>query len=220
MAKDPAVLFYTSDFLSGTFTMTHEQVGKYIRLLCLQHQKGVLSEKDMINVCGTYDEDVFLKFEKSGKTFFNKRMKDEADRRQNFCESRRKSRQGAKNQTTNKKTYVERMETETEIIDETVIVFDTEKQKFKNDFRWKEKFCRDKSISLPELEMKMDQFISDIELREDFKPLKELKSHFTNTFNKQKNGHSATQPGGKHSGSKLLIASLKQDFAARGKEAT
>lgn len=114
MAKDPAVLFYTSDFLSGTFTMTHEQVGKYIRLLCIQHQKGVLSEKDMINVCGTYDEDVFLKFEKAGKTFFNKRMKEEADRRQNFCESRRKSRQGTKNQTNNKKSYVKRMETEAE----------------------------------------------------------------------------------------------------------
>ena len=46
MSKDPAVLFYTSDFLSGTFTMTNEQVGKYIRLLCLQHQKGRLTEKD------------------------------------------------------------------------------------------------------------------------------------------------------------------------------
>ena len=34
MAKDPAVLFYTNDFLSRTFTMTDEQVGKYIRLLC------------------------------------------------------------------------------------------------------------------------------------------------------------------------------------------
>ena len=49
MAKDPAVLFYTSDFLSGTFTMTNEQVGMYIRLLCLQHQKGKLSEKDMLS---------------------------------------------------------------------------------------------------------------------------------------------------------------------------
>lgn len=121
MAKDPAVLFYTSDFLSGTFTMTHEQVGKYIRLLCLQHQKGVLSEKDMINVCGTYDEDVFSKFEKSGKTFFNKRMKEEADKRQSFCESRRKSRQGSKNQTNNQNTYVPRMENVNENVNENAI---------------------------------------------------------------------------------------------------
>jgi len=129
MAKDPAVLFYTSDFLSGTFTMTNEQVGKYMRLLCLQHQKGVLSEKDMINVCGTYDEDVFLKFEKEGKNFLNKRMKEEADRRQNFCESRRKSRQGSKNQSINEKTYVKRMETETENENEDVNINETETEK-------------------------------------------------------------------------------------------
>jgi len=30
--------------------MTDEQVGKYIRLLCLQHQKGYLTEKDMISI--------------------------------------------------------------------------------------------------------------------------------------------------------------------------
>ena len=45
MAKDPAFLFYPSDFLTGTMFMTDEQVGKYIRLLCAQHQKGHLCEK-------------------------------------------------------------------------------------------------------------------------------------------------------------------------------
>lgn len=37
--KDPAVLLYTQDFLVGTLTMTNEQRGKYILLLCYQHQK-------------------------------------------------------------------------------------------------------------------------------------------------------------------------------------
>ena len=32
MSKDPAVLFYTSDFLTGTMTMNDSQVGQYIRL--------------------------------------------------------------------------------------------------------------------------------------------------------------------------------------------
>ena len=45
--KDPAFLFYSSDFLSGTMLMSDEEVGQYIRLLCLQHQKGHLKEKDM-----------------------------------------------------------------------------------------------------------------------------------------------------------------------------
>jgi hypothetical protein len=35
MAKDPAFLFYSNDFLSGTYTMSDDQVGKFIRLLCI-----------------------------------------------------------------------------------------------------------------------------------------------------------------------------------------
>lgn len=50
MAKDPAFLFYSNDFLSGTFLLSDEQVGKYIRLLCIQHQKGILTKKDMLNI--------------------------------------------------------------------------------------------------------------------------------------------------------------------------
>jgi len=44
MAKDPAFLFYSSDFLSGTFTLSNEHKGMYITLLCLQHQKGRLKK--------------------------------------------------------------------------------------------------------------------------------------------------------------------------------
>ena len=50
MAKDPAVLFYTSDFLSGTITMNYEQKGKYITLLCIQHNQGYLLEEDINNI--------------------------------------------------------------------------------------------------------------------------------------------------------------------------
>jgi len=61
-------------------------------------------------------------------------------------------------------------------------------ENFHNDFRWKEKFCRDKKIKLPDLEKKMDDFVSNLELREETKDLKELKNHFTNHFNKNSNG--------------------------------
>lgn len=40
MSKDPALLFYTSDFLTGTVLLSHEQVGIYIRLICILHQHG------------------------------------------------------------------------------------------------------------------------------------------------------------------------------------
>ena len=59
--KDPAVLFYTQDFLTGTFLMTNEQVGKYIRLLCLQQQNGGLHECDMLQICGAKDDKIWKK---------------------------------------------------------------------------------------------------------------------------------------------------------------
>ena len=111
MSKDPAVLFYTSDFLSGTFTMTNEQVGKYIRLLCLQHQKGKLTEKDMLSICKAYDFEIWDKFKRDGDLFYNERMFIETERRQKFSESRRNNAKSTKNIC---KAYAEHMETETE----------------------------------------------------------------------------------------------------------
>lgn len=89
MAKDPAVLLYTSDFLSGTMTMTNEEVGMYIRLLCLQHQKSRLTEKDMLSICKTYVQDVYEKFEKIDGYYLNKRMYEESEKRSKYTESRR-----------------------------------------------------------------------------------------------------------------------------------
>ena len=113
MAKDPAVLFYTSDFLSGTFTMDNEQVGKYIRLLCLQHQKGKLSEKDMLSICKAYDSEIWDKFKVEDGLYYNDRMLNETVRRQKFSESRRNNAKSPKKESTSE-AYAEHMETETE----------------------------------------------------------------------------------------------------------
>ena len=113
MAKDPAVLFYTSDFLSGTFTMDNEQVGKYIRLLCLQHQKGKLSEKDMLSICKAYDNEIWDKFKIEDGLYYNDRMYNETIRRQKFSESRRNNAKSTKKESTSE-AYAEHMETETE----------------------------------------------------------------------------------------------------------
>jgi hypothetical protein len=93
--KDPAFLFYSSDFISGTLTMTDEQVGKYIRLICLQHMKGELSEKDMLFICKSHDEDIWNKFERTAAgTFINRRLQEVIEKRKNYSESRRKNRAG------------------------------------------------------------------------------------------------------------------------------
>lgn len=101
--KDPAFLFYSSDFLAGTMLMTNEDVGKYIRLLCLQHQKGHLKEKEMLSICEEYNEDIFNKFEKDNEgNYYNKRLEYEANKRRAYSESRRNNRK-------KKETYEEDM---------------------------------------------------------------------------------------------------------------
>lgn len=89
MSKDPAVLFYTSDFLAGTILMTHEQRGKYILLLCLQRENGHLTESTMLHVCGEYDEMIFAKFKQDENgLYYNERMEEEAEKRTAYSASR------------------------------------------------------------------------------------------------------------------------------------
>lgn len=115
MQKDPAVLFYTQDFITGTLLMTDEQRGKYILLLCLQHQNGYLTEKDMLKICKTYDEDIWLKFQKVEDKYYNRRMVLESQKRKNYSDSRRKNREGNKEDMSNIcESYVEHMENENE----------------------------------------------------------------------------------------------------------
>ena len=115
MSKDPAFLFYSSDFLTGTLLMSMEQKGKFITLLCIQHQKGHMIEKDMLQICGTYDEDIFSKFKKDndGK-FYNERLKEEIEKRKAYSESRRNNRKKKEDMIDISKTYVQHMENENE----------------------------------------------------------------------------------------------------------
>lgn len=119
MAKSPAVLFYTGDFLNGTITMTDEEVGKYIRLLCLQHQQGHITDKHMKKICNSNDDEVLNKFVKDENgNWYNERMRDEILKRENFCNSRSINREGKKKDKNHIKnicnTYEKHMENENE----------------------------------------------------------------------------------------------------------
>ncbi len=120
MDKDPAFLFYSADFLTGTLLMSDEQVGQYIRLMCLQHQKGHLSEKDMKKICGT-DSDIYSKFEiDDNGLYYNARLEKEITKRRNYSESRKQNRQKNKKEKVTHdnhmfnicKTYDKHMENE------------------------------------------------------------------------------------------------------------
>jgi len=93
MSKDPAFLFYTGDFTTGTQFFTDEQVGKYVRLLMAQHQLGHLEEKHMIHICKSHDKDIFSKFIKDENgLFYNERLENEIVKRKKYSESRSKNR--------------------------------------------------------------------------------------------------------------------------------
>ncbi len=75
MAKDPAFLFYASDFLTGVQDLTMEERGQYITLLCIQHQKGRLTNKLIKLTVGTVNDDVLSKFSKDDKGhYYNERL--------------------------------------------------------------------------------------------------------------------------------------------------
>ena len=192
--KDPAFLFYSSDFLTGTLLMDNEQVGKYIRLLCLQHQKKRLTKKDMLKICVEYDSDIFEKFTEDETGFFNKRLDEEIKRRIEYSESRRKNREG-KTKDMNKicKTYDTHMETENETEDlnknnginknwnflkDQLINLDSQNY---------EKIASAHKMSLEQVRQGMIDFLDKMERTEDIYRTKiQYLSHFDNWIKLQK----------------------------------
>ena len=114
--KDPAVLFYFQDFLVGTEFMTDDEVGKYIRILCHQADKGALSESQLKRICRSEIPEAIkekLLIDSSGN-FYQNRMRVEREKRMNFTESRRKNR--SKKDTIISSSYDKHMENENENI--------------------------------------------------------------------------------------------------------
>lgn len=90
MSKDPAFLFYTNDFLSGIQDLTFEERGQYITLLCLQHQKGHLSDKLIKLSVGNAAADVMAKFRQDSEgLWFNARLDLEIEKRKAHGEKQR-----------------------------------------------------------------------------------------------------------------------------------
>lgn len=94
--KDPAFLFYSSDFYSGVAGMTMEERGQYISLLCLQHQQGHLNERIICLTLGIKNLEeipfVMEKFKKDENgNYYNERLEKEVLTRTKYCESRQAS---------------------------------------------------------------------------------------------------------------------------------
>lgn len=90
--KDPAFLFYSSDFLTGTMTLTFEDKGKFIMLLAAMHQQGRMDEETIRLLVGSISDKLKAKFriDEDGK-WYNVRLEYEAAKRSKFAESRKKN---------------------------------------------------------------------------------------------------------------------------------
>lgn len=126
MAKDPAFLFYHQDFFTGVSDMTNDEVGAYIRCLCIQASKGGISEKHMKLICNSHDVHSAIKhkfiFDASTDLFVNIRLKSEIDKRKKYSESRANNRRNPNKKDEDMNnisiSYVKHMENENEDEDE------------------------------------------------------------------------------------------------------
>lgn len=90
MAKDPAFLFYSKDFYTGVATMSFEDRGKYISILCLMHQQGRMDEETIRFLVGSVSVTLKSKFEvDENGLWFNVKLESEIEKRIKFTESRR-----------------------------------------------------------------------------------------------------------------------------------
>lgn len=139
MAKDPAFLFYYQDFLVGTDEFTNEEVGAYIKCLCIQAAKGGISEKHMKIICKSPDvhEIIRKKFVwyPEEEMLRNDRLREETEKRKKYCESRSSNKKGKKHTKITSSSYDQHMEDENTCI----IIKDLESKKSFNGESQKEK---------------------------------------------------------------------------------
>lgn len=132
--KDPAFLFYSSDFLTGTMIMPFEDRGKYITILSYMHQNGRLSEETIRLLVGSVSDMLRLKFTIDKKGFwFNERLEIEIEKRRNFIESRHENgKKGGRPPKTDKKEETDRLilakPKDNLIINENKDIIDNEKE--------------------------------------------------------------------------------------------
>lgn len=169
MSKDPAFLFYTNDFLSGISDLTMEERGQFITLLCLQHQKGRLTNKMITISCGNAAADVLDKFIKDPDgLYYNERLEIEIEKRKQHAEKQRdraikgwKKRKDKDKKTVNATAYAVALplENENENIDLSITYSVLElKEKYKKEKKVHKVICEKESISESFLLSKVDEF--------------------------------------------------------------
>lgn len=124
MAKDPAMLWYWNDWHSGTALLSRFLKGCYMDLLHAQFNHGRLSLEEIKICCGSDFGTAWPALQKKFKQdenglFFNERLEQEKEKRQNFTESRRNNLKNSHMHNHMKKHMEDHMENANENEDES-----------------------------------------------------------------------------------------------------
>lgn len=206
MPKLPAFQFYPGDWMKDpqVSMLSAASRGVWIDLLCAMHEAGRSGK-----LCGTTEQlariarcstaefvQALTDFQTTGVadvternekvTVINRRMKREHNEREGNKIRQAKFRNNAKNNaqiTPYSSSSISSSNTNTGI-NGIEWVWDDEKKKFLNDPNWIYTFCRSKGLGPEQFKQLANDFLTDLELKEDYKPIKEIRRHFTNWFNK------------------------------------
>ena len=228
MAKDPAFLFYPNDYIGGTMGMTFEEKGAYIEILMLQFNRGHMTSHMIGQVVGQVWDKLQHKFvqDEEGK-WFNERLDIEKEKRSNFTLSRRNNKKGTNQHNKSRSydhTYDKHMTSHMENVNENVNVNEIinedmwliQKKRFLENEVFFYKFCTAKNISKNNLLIKANEFINDIDLKQDYKNVKELQKHFTNWFNIKIKNDGVDKKGLSYESDQRIAASI--EYANRYRE--
>lgn len=101
MTKDPAFLFYPTDFMALTMDLNDAEIGQFIKLLCLQHQTGHFSvDSFQLLTRDEASQRLMGKFvQDENGNIYNHWLEELIKKRKAYTDSRRK------NRLNKKKTY-------------------------------------------------------------------------------------------------------------------
>jgi len=201
MSKDPAFLFYHQDFFTGVSDMTNEEIGAYIKCMCVQASKGGITEKHMLIICNSYEVHNVVKnkftFNSEIQLFENTRLKNELDKRKKYSESRSNNRKKVKITATTDdnicKTYEKHMEDEDEIENITINNNSLFKNTLLKNENWKNSVSIKFKITEEEVVSKLNDFYNHLVTEFKVHPsMNEFTKHFKNWIpvNKEKNDKS------------------------------
>ena len=199
MSKDPAFLFYPSDWISGTMGMTFEEKGAYIELLMYQFNQGHMSGYMIARIVGQHWENIKHKFiQDTDGNWYNVRLELEKEKRKTYSESRRNNLKGNNQYTKKEKKKEGHMDShmENENINEIKDIIDYLNITCKTNFKYSKNSIKhinarlNDGFSLDELkdviEFKFKQWGNDSKMSEYLRPETLFGSKFESYLNASK----------------------------------